>query len=95
VNKTSTNDNSLYVTIRYFIPSCRYYFENELSEDPSSCYNEGIFTKRTDAVETDFERNFDVIRDVPIQITYQSGENPEVSIEVIPNETNFEYEIDY
>lgn len=93
--KTSSTNDQVYVLINYLDTSCVYDFNNGINEDPSRCHEEFGLSRTTGELNSNLDLNFQVIRDIPIQITYQIGEEPEVTIEVIPNQPNFEYEITY
>ena len=95
VTKTSNTDKQLYTHINYLDTSCVYYFNDGLNENPSRCYEEFSSSKKTNELNSNLDFNFQVIRDTPIQITYQLGDDPAVTIEVTPNQPNFDYEITY
>ena len=95
ITKTSNTDKQLYTQINYLDTSCVYYFNDGLNENPSRCYEEFSSSKTTNELNSNLDFNFQVIRDIPIQITYQLGDDPAVTIEVTPNQPNFDYEITY
>ena len=77
------------------IASLEYDFNNGLQEDPSLCYEQNYISRTTNEINSNLDLQLEVMRDLPLQITYQIDEEPATTIEVTPNRQNFEYEIFY
>jgi len=93
--RNSTTSDHINVQINYLATSCVYDFNNGLQEDPSQCYEENYISRTTNEINSNLDLQLEVIRDIPLQITYQIDEEPATTIEVTPNQQNFEYEIFY
>ena len=93
--RNSTTSDHINVQINYLATSCVYDFNNGLQEDPSLCYEQNYISRTTNEINSNLDLQVEVIRDILLQITYQIDEEPATTIEVTPNQQNFEYEIFY
>lgn len=93
--KKSSQDAILKISINFLNITCLYNYKYGLLEDPSRCYEEQRITAKTSELNSNLDLSLQVIKDTPLTITYQIDENPEVTVEVTPNQLNFDYEISY